>query len=68
MDPSLQSLLDRLEHVSDQFQELRDGVGQVIKIADASPEMALTRARKVLEHVVREVYERRCHEPPGTRP
>src|ERR1700676_4132932 len=30
--------------------------------------MALTRTRKVLEHMVREVYERRCNEPPGTRP
>ncbi len=68
MDPSLQCLLDRLEHVSDQFQELRDGVGQVIKIADASPEMALTRARKVLEYVIRDVYERRINRAPGTRP
>lgn len=33
-----------------------------------TPEMALTRARKVLEHVVRDVYERRVEEPPGTRP
>ena len=30
--------------------------------------MALTRARKVLELVVRDVYERRYNEPPGTRP
>jgi hypothetical protein len=30
--------------------------------------MALTRARKVLEYVIRDVYERRIKEPPGTRP
>ena len=30
--------------------------------------MALTRARKVLELVIRDVYERRYQEPPGTRP
>jgi hypothetical protein len=30
--------------------------------------MALTRARKVLEYVVRDVFERRVKEPPGTRP
>src|SRR5271166_4370506 len=68
MDPSLQSLLDRLEHLSGQFHELRDGVQEAIKIADISPEMAVTRARKVLEFVIRDVYERRINEPPGTRP
>src|SRR5262245_39368327 len=30
--------------------------------------MALTRARKVLEYVIRDVYSRRYSEPPGTRP
>ncbi len=30
--------------------------------------MALTRARKVLEYVVRDVFEHRIKEPPGTRP
>jgi formylglycine-generating enzyme required for sulfatase activity len=68
MDPSLQSLLDCLEHISGQFHELRDGVQEAIKIADISPEMAVTRARKVLEYVIRDVYERRINEPPGTRP
>ena len=68
MDPSLQSLLNRLERLSGQFQELRVGVQEAIKIADISPEMALTRSRKVLEYLVRDVYERRISEPPGTRP
>ena len=68
MDESLRSLLAQLEQIADQFRELRDGVQQVIKIAEASPEMALTRARKVLEYVIRDVYQRRVNEPPGTRP
>ncbi len=68
MEAALESLLGRLEHLSDHFRELRDGIRQVVKIADASPEMALTRARKVLEYVIRDVYQRRVNEPPGTRP
>jgi len=54
MDSSFQDLLKRLDHLSDQFQELREGVQKAIRIADEDPEMALTRARKVLELVVRE--------------
>lgn len=68
MDSSFQDLLKRLDHLSDQFQELKEGVHKAADIASRDPEMALTRARKVLEYVVRDVYERRCSEPPGTRP
>src|ERR1700676_2129750 len=68
MDPSFQALLARLDQLSDQFGELRDGVQKAIQVADFDPEMALTRSRKVLEYVIRDVYERRIKEPPGTRP
>ncbi len=68
MDSSFQDLLKRLDHLSDQFRELKEGVHKAADIAARDPEMALTRARKVLELVVREVYERRCNEPAGTRP
>jgi len=68
MDSSFQDLLKRLDHLSDQFRELKEGVHKAADIASRDPEMALTRARKVLELVVREVYERRCNEPAGTRP
>ena len=68
MEPSFRALLDRLDRLSDQFRELREGVQKAIRIADEDPEMALTCARKVLEHVVRDVYQRRCNEPPGSRP
>src|SRR5437016_1858185 len=68
MDPSLQALLARLDRLSDDFREVREGVHKALRVADLDPEMALTRARKVLEFVVRDIYERRCGEPPGTRP
>jgi hypothetical protein len=58
MDPSFHELLKRLDHLSEQFQELKDGVQKAVLVADQDPEMALTRARKVLEHVVREVYNK----------
>jgi formylglycine-generating enzyme required for sulfatase activity len=68
MDPSLQPLLDRLDHLADEFRDIREGVRKAIDIADRDPEMALTRSRKVLELMVREVYERRIQEPAGTQP
>ena len=68
MDPSLQPLLARLDRLSDEFREVREGVRRAVIVADHDPEMALTRARKVLEFVVREIFERRVGESPGTRP
>src|SRR6202162_5282370 len=68
MNLSFQSLLSRLDQLSGHFRELREGVQKAILVADLDPEMALTRSHKVLELVVREVYERRINEPPGTRP
>jgi hypothetical protein len=68
MEPSFNDLLIRLAGFPAPFLVLRDGVQKAIDIADRDPEMALTRSRKVLEWVIREVYERRINEPPGTRP
>ena len=68
MNPSLQELLSRLDHLPNALLEIKDGVQKAVRIADEDPEMALTRSRKVLELVVREVYERRVNEPAGTRP
>jgi hypothetical protein len=68
MDPSLQALLSRLDQLTDEFRELREGVQKAVRVADLDPEMALTRARKVLEYVIRDVYEQRIKESPGTRP
>src|SRR4051794_38784602 len=68
MDPALQHLIDRLNQLSEQFEELRQGVRKAIDVATVDPEMALIRSRKVLEYVVRDVFVRRVGEPPGTRP
>ena len=61
-------LIRGLEQLLARKSELQEGVRQASRIADQDPEMALARARKVLELVIRDVYERRCQEPPGTRP
>ena len=68
MDTSLQDLTDRLNQLSEQFEELREGVRKAIDGATVDPEMALIRSRKVLEYVIRDVFVRRVGEPPGTRP
>jgi regulation of enolase protein 1 (concanavalin A-like superfamily) len=68
MQPSFESILHSLGRISSEFLELRDGIQKAVQIAGFDPEMALTRARKVLEHVIRDVYLRRCNEEPGTRP
>jgi hypothetical protein len=34
MDPSLQALVSRLEQLSEQFRELKEGVQKAIRIAD----------------------------------
>ena len=65
---SVQTLLPRLAGLPEPFRGIRDGVENVLRLADLDPEMGLTRIRKVLEYVVRDVFERRVGEPPGTRP
>ena len=68
MDNQFHDLLDRLEHLSGQFDDLRILIHKAIRLADNDPEMALTRVRKVLEYVVHDAYQRLVEEPPGTRP
>jgi serine/threonine protein kinase len=66
--PPLEALLALVESLTDELHDIRDGVRKAIDIAERDPEMALTRVRKVLELVIRAVYQRRIAEPPGTRP
>ena len=68
MDPTPKDVLTRLDKMSGQMEELRDGFKQAVAIADLDPDMALTRARKVLEFVVRDVFQRHTGEDAGTRP
>ena len=60
-------LIRGLEQLLARKRELREGVQRATRIADEDPKMALGRARMVLELMVRDVYERRFDEPPGTR-
>jgi formylglycine-generating enzyme required for sulfatase activity len=67
-DPSTQLLLRRLDQLSDEFRDLKEGVRKALNISDDDPEMALTRARKVLEYVVQDVFRLRYNEKPGSKP
>ena len=60
-------LIRGLEQLLARKRELREGVREGDPHRDEDPQMALGRARMVLELMVRDVYERRFHEPPGTR-
>jgi hypothetical protein len=68
MPESRESVLTRLQGLPDQFVDIKEGVRKAVQVAPIDPDMALTRVRKVLEHVVRDIYQRRCKEDPGTRP
>src|SRR5436190_22036546 len=58
----------QLEGLPGLGRELRAGIQQALTLAELDAEMALTRARKVLEYLVRDLYESQIAEPPGTRP
>jgi len=68
VETSVESLLPHLDRITDDFSDLREGIRKAVRIAPHDPEMALTRSRKSLELVIRDVYQRRCKESPGTRP
>ncbi len=57
-----------MEHLSGQFDELRDLVAKAVLLADNDTEMALTRIRKVLEWLIKDAYQRLVKSPPGTQP
>jgi eukaryotic-like serine/threonine-protein kinase len=60
-------LIRGLEQLLVRNRDIREGVRRAARIADEDPKMALGRARMVLELMVRDVYERRFNEPPGSR-
>jgi formylglycine-generating enzyme required for sulfatase activity len=61
-------LISGLEKLLARKRELTAGVEKASHIASEDPPAGLWRAGKLLEHVVRDLYERRFQEPPGTRP
>ncbi len=64
MRPQLYELLARVDRcsvqadqLSEHFGELRDQIRQAISISQLDPEMSLARSRKVLEYIVRDIYD-----------
>jgi hypothetical protein len=68
MDASFQDVLQRLDQLPGHVPELPRGIRQAMRIAGDDPEMALTRMRKVLEYIIRHIFECHMGEPAGTRP
>ncbi len=68
MSQEKQVLLYWLESLPVEARELREGIDRALDIADRDPEMALTRTRKVMEFIIRQVFEKDVGEDPGTRP
>jgi hypothetical protein len=66
--PAFNEILLRLEGIPMQFLELREGIRRAIDIAELDPEMSLARARKVLQYIIQQEYERATQESAGTRP
>jgi hypothetical protein len=65
---SIESLLEELDDLPDEFVEIKVGVRKAVQVAPVDPDMALTRIRKVLEYIIRVVFQRQYNEKPGTRP
>lgn len=57
-----------IERLSKAFDDIKKSLGQFKRIAQPDPAMALVRARRVLEYVIRDLFRRHIRERPGTRP
>ncbi|HEV2972355.1 MAG TPA: DUF4145 domain-containing protein [Pirellulales bacterium] len=60
-----QAQIDRLSRA---FEDIKKSLEQFKRIAQPDPAMALVRARRVLEYVVRDLFRRHVPEKAGTRP
>ena len=65
-DPDVQALLARLAPLPQELGPLRTAVEEAIDYAEEKPGWALLSVRSVLEHVVRDVFERRIATKKGT--
>ncbi len=72
--PELQQRIRRIEHGLSQVGtllvpvEISDGVKKAITLANIDPDMALGRARKVLDFIISDLYKREFGRSPGTQP
>jgi formylglycine-generating enzyme required for sulfatase activity len=60
-------LIRGLEKLLEQNSRLKSGLQKTSHLVDNDPEMALVRARGLVDSVIREIYDRRLNEPAGTR-
>ena len=68
MQGTYQDLTDRIDRLPEEFENLRGEIEKAIEIGAKYPDAALTCVRKVMDHIVRELYSQRFQEPPGSRP
>jgi hypothetical protein len=58
----------QIERLTRAFEDIKKSLEQFKRIAQPDPAMALVRARRVLEYVIRDLFRRHVPERPGTRP
>jgi hypothetical protein len=61
-------LLERIDRLVGEVGDLREGIRRAVIIVETDPEMSLIRVRKVLEQIVRDIFEKGIEEDAGTRP
>jgi len=73
-NPEIQHRIQRIERSLDQVGsllvpvEINDGVKKAITLSTIDPDMALGRARKVLDFIISDLYKREFGRTPGTQP
>jgi hypothetical protein len=68
MIPSLCELLCRVDRLSGRLGRLGDDMRAAIEDAELNSVASAIRARRVLDHIVRQTFERNVKEPAGSRP
>jgi hypothetical protein len=65
----VQSIEAGVQSLQKELDKIKEGMQKFLQIAQRDPAMALVRARKILEHVVRDLFARHLpKERPGTQP
>jgi len=68
MNGPLQPLLDLLNRLPDEFRDIRLEVESAVRVLELAPSLAVVAPRKVLDLIIRDVYQRCVNEPAATRP
>jgi hypothetical protein len=68
MIPSLRELVGRVDRLSGCPGKLDDDLRAAIVDAERDSVASAIRARRVLDHIIRDVFERHVNEPAGSRP